>query len=525
MAVQSTSYITHLFGGGWATDLGVTYHAPPSDTDTLVMPFLLEARNVFYELDGAPHKIGGMTKENAAALASGANIMGLVDFWRQGTAGSPAQRRVLHIGTVVMADSNDNNFVNIDTALEDDKIPCYTHFDDFLIISTDSNTDVPASWDQTTYQNLAGTPPNFAFSVVHKDRLFVAGIAATPSKVHFSAAGDPEDWTGTGAGSFDVNVGDGDAITGMVSYKGDLWIFKGTKKGSIHRLVGSSPLDFARVPFLSEGVGCVAHNSIFRFQDDIGFMSIDGTIRSLKATAAYGDYADVALSAPIATYLRENLDKSQLPRVWAATFDRWSFVLLTVPTGSTINNNQVLLMDFRFNPPRWSECPAWASGCVARALDPNGEEEILFGGNDGFVRVGMTTTRTIDTTDAIGASVKTPFMNYGQAARVKTLQHAALNIKQTSTSAASTFSWCRDTFAAQNKTFDTGGGGAVLDSFVLGTDVLAGLSVQDVFIDTESGGEFRSIQYKFGNSEVGSDLEVHSLGAFIEPGTWSMENA
>src|SRR3990167_4074863 len=143
-----------LFGGGWASDFGPNMNVNPDAAGDLIVPFLTDAENVFYELDGGPHKIGGTTKLNSSAVASGAEIMGLFDFWRMGTGGTGTQQRVLHAGTVIMADAADGTFANIATGKTDNAVPCYTTFNDKLIISSDVAADTPLSYDGTTASAL-----------------------------------------------------------------------------------------------------------------------------------------------------------------------------------------------------------------------------------------------------------------------------------------------------------------------------------------------------------------------------------
>lgn len=54
-------------GGGWATDFGPSFTGAPQG-NALTVPFLLNAQNLSYELDGAPHKFGGATKHNATQI-------------------------------------------------------------------------------------------------------------------------------------------------------------------------------------------------------------------------------------------------------------------------------------------------------------------------------------------------------------------------------------------------------------------------------------------------------------------------
>ena len=525
-------YIRHVFGGGWATDFGPSVDAVPDQTGRVSLPFLVDADNCEYELDGGPHKIGGLARLNSTTIESGEEIRGLVDYWRQGTSGSPSQKRVVHAGTKILKDDADGTFTSIFTGLEDGAIPSYTTFDDLLIISSSSTTDVPKSWDQTTAQDLAGTPPNFAFAVVHKDKVYAAGVASAPSTLYYSDTFDPENWTTGDSGSIQVDPGDGDSITGLVSHKGELWVFKGPYKGSIHRVTGTSSSSLAKVPYI-KGIGAVAHNTIFKFRDDIGFMWSDGTVRSLNATAAFGDYLEGSLSLSINKYLMDHVNADLLKQAWAVDHPTKGQVIISLPVDSSSTNNLVLAMDYRFGRDpiamRWAPWPAIAAGAVARVIDPtnNNQPNIFFGGNDGFVRKSNQATRAIDGSTAITATITTPFINYGLPIEEKEISIASVGISPKG-NYTGTFGWQRDDNAQQTQSFDQGGGDvlgvAAANQFTLGTSQLAGSQFVDRFMDLEEGGLFRSVQYQVTNAGVSEDLEVHSIAAAINSAGWSTEN-
>ena len=138
-----------------------------------------------------------------------------------------------------------------------DKMPWAEVMNDYLILASTSTTDVPATWDQTTYANLGGTPPNFAFHVQHKDRMWAAGVSGQLSRLYYSASGNHADWVGAGSGAIDVAPTDGDILTAIASHKNELIVFKGRSRRSIFRITGSAPTGadaFAMVPFI-KGVG------------------------------------------------------------------------------------------------------------------------------------------------------------------------------------------------------------------------------------------------------------------------------
>ena len=523
----------HLFGGGFSSDFGPSADVVPNASGDVIFPFLVDAENVSFELDGGPRKIGGTTKLNSAVLASGAEIMGLFDFWRMGTAGAGTQKRVVHVSTVIMADAADGTFVNIGTGFTDNAVPSYTTFNDVLVISSDSTVDVPQSYDGTTMSALGGTPPTFSFSSAHKNRVWAAGVASTPSRLHYSALLNQADWIGATAGSIDIDPNDGDRITGLVSHKNDLFVFKGPYRGSIHRITGSAPTGsdaFSRIPFI-RGIGAVGHNSIFRFRDDVGFMWSDATIHSLNATSAFGDFNEAALSRPIHKYLREHCTFTQLRRCWAASNVSRSIVCITIPIDAGTFPNQILMMDHSHQDVRWALWPAYNASCIANVIDAtdNNRPKLYIGGRDGYVRRTDVANRSIDAATSISAKVTTPHSTYGAAFLTKTLSGAALGIAQKNGNI--TFGWQTDAATQQTTTVTQGGsnvldGGAgvgfTLDDPVLG--LLGGSLYTNRFIE-ETHGEFKSLQFSVTQNGLNEDLELHSISALVEIGSLSMENA
>ncbi len=522
--------IRHYFDGGWATDYGPTTDVTPNEAGHVAIPFLVDAENVYYELDGGPHKIGGTEKVNSSAVASGAVITGCYDYWRQGTGGSPTRRRIIHAGTKVFSDGDDGVFsTELFTGLTSGAVPNYSTFDDILIIASDASGDVPKSWDGTTAQNLAGTPPRFSFSVTHKGRQFAAGVYANPSTLYYSVAFDPEDWAGAGSGTIRIDPNDGDMITGIVSFKDELIIFKGPNKGSIHRLTGSSSSDFVVTPFV-RGIGAAWQNGIFQFKDDLGFVSQFGTIHSLKATAAYGDFNESALSLPIHKWFKEHLNNSRLRYISAANDPLNGWVLFTMSIDASSTNNAILMMDYRNwpdKPVKWAYWSAIAAGSIGLFVDTNGLRRILAGGNDGYLRRINIGLRSLDGVTAISSKVTTPYFNYGDPMRMKTIYRGSVGLIPKGDYTL-TFGWTRDDNAQQTQEVSQGGGdvlGPADDNqFTLGTSTLAGSQFVDRYFELQEGGEFRAIQYQVRQNGTNEDMEVHGISASILGGAISTEN-
>ena len=519
-------YIKHVFAGGWATDLGPSSNVGISQGGIVALPFLVDAKNVQYEFDGGPHKMGGTTKLNSVALESGAAIRGLYDYWISGSGGSSTQHRIVYVNDSIYKDDGNGTFAQIKSGLEAGKVANFSTFDDLLIIATSSTTDVPMSWDGTTFQNLAGSPPNFAFSVEHKNRQWAAGVASTPSTLYYSAFVNPEDWTGQGSGSILISPDDGDRIMAIASYKNELWVFKGPYRGSIHRIFGSSPTGsdpFGRATFV-DGLGATGANSLFTFRDDLAFVCLDGTVRSLQATAAFGDFNEATLSLPITNWIRDHVNFGRLNQAGAVNIPNRGYGLFSLAIDGATENNAILYMDYRFEPVRWALWDAIDAISIARVVDSGASNGgiAMIGGDDGFVRKTDQPTRSIDGSTAISAVVTTPFLDYGDAVGMKTISAASLGVAPKNNGDV-TLGWQGDDRAQQTIALNQDAGGA-LDSFVLGTDVLGGARFVDRFVSLEEGGEFRAIQYQVTNSTNNEDVEIHNIGAALESDAWSLEN-
>lgn len=505
-----------IFNGGWATDFGTTVDATPDETGRVVIPFLTEAEDCFFEMDGGPHKMGGTSRANASVITSATVVGGVFDYWKQGTAGSPSRRHVVHADTRIIADADDHVYTNVlATGLTSNATPSYTTFDDKLIIASDSTVDVPKVWDQITFGNLGGTPPRFSFSASHKNRVFAAGDFANPSRLYYSANLNPQDWVGAGSGTIDIDPGDGDQITGIVSYKNELWVFKGPNKGSIHRITGSSPTDFARVTFI-KGIGACWHNAITFFGDDLLYVSQYGTVHSLKATASFGDFNEASLSRPINTWLGEHLNYNRLRKIWCVNDPLNSQVYISISIDSSATNNVVLLMDYKGYPAsgvKWSLLRSYNVASLGVFVDTNNIKRVFAGSNDGFVLRTNVSTRSINALTALTYKVTTPFMSFGHPAILKNIQAIGVGIDPKG-SYNSQICWQNDEKTKQCLNFFQSST-AALDSFILGTSSLGGASYIERFLMLEEGGEFRSIQFQLNDAVINQDLEVHTLSCLV----------
>ncbi len=428
------------FGGGWSTDFGPSSNNPPQG-NSLVVPWLLNADNIVLKLDGGFRKLGGATKLNSVQqteTAIAVPFQGIIDVWFQGTAGSETQKRVGYAGTQLVKEDVDGTWDVIKTGLTANKEPCFEMFTDIVFWANDSHSDVPQQWDGSagSTSNVGGTPPTFSFMVKHKNRMWASGVAGAPSRLYYSVSLDGNDWVGVGSGSIDIDPSDGDRITGLKSHKNELLIFKGTHRQSIHRITGSSPTGadaFARIPFIT-GVGSINHNGIFTVNDDLVFPSPRG-IHSLAATAAYGDYVEAFLSRPILSYYQDNLNHTVLYKNWGVNYLTTGQAIWTFAKSGGTAKNVYLVYDYRFQPGRWiswsKDSPYLAANCLAVIENAARKHRLYIGTTDGYVYEVDNTTRSIGTSGPYTADVRTPFLNMGTSALLKTAEEGYLTLLPT----------------------------------------------------------------------------------------------
>ncbi len=506
------------FGGGWATDFGTAYEGAPDGAGLLAVPWCLAAENVTFNLKGWPRKIGGSTRLNATAVTEGASVaqtfQGLIDYWKQGTAGSEAQDRVAVVGTKYMKEDVDGTWDDIVTGKETGKHPCFTIFKDDCIISTTSNTDVPYVWDQSAGAILGGTPPNFAFAVVHKNRVFAAGVATNPSRLYYCELLGHEDWTGDGAGSIDVDPDDGDRITGLASHKGVLVIFKGPHKLSIHILKGASPSGddpFALEPFITSGVGAAGHNSIVRVGtpgggEDLVFVSPSG-VHSLQATANYGNFTEAFLSAPIQTYFTDSVNQATLGTVWGVNYAEARCLVWSVSASGATAKTKYLVYHYGFTPARWTLWTGYVNAHCLALLEASNRKRLYAGLTTGFVEQLHTATRTTAAATAYTAKVQTPYLAFGDLGGLASIEQAYLGLvpKSAELTVATRF----DRSGEQTALVDQSGGGALWGTARWGVDTWGG--ARRVVKPLEVPGVFREASFEFRQGTSGGDMEPQSF--------------
>lgn len=192
---------------------------------------------------------------------------------------------------------------------------------------------------------FGGLAPRASILREHLGRIFCNDKTA-PDRLHFSPTNDHTLWGGFGdSGAIDIGIGDGDpdGITAIFpSFKGELFVAKRTK---LYRIRGLYPEEFT-IEKVSDGIGCVSHNSVVALDDDMLFVS-DRGVHSLSSTVKFGDFTSDFISSDIQKTFNDSFSKAHLKYVWGAYLNSINSVAFTfteesglgrVYTNTTSNN-------------------------------------------------------------------------------------------------------------------------------------------------------------------------------------------
>jgi hypothetical protein len=167
--------------------------------------------------------------------------------------------------------------------------------------ATSGTNPVKVSGATPTAAALGGSPPRGKYLEIWNSRVWIVD-AANPNTLRASVLGNAEDWTtggATGTITIDVSKDDGDKITGIVSFRERLFIFKRTKIFILSAT--NEPVtdpDNFRLDIYTTNLGCVSANTIQPVLNDILFLSESG-VASLVSSQVVGNFNAAFLSRNI----------------------------------------------------------------------------------------------------------------------------------------------------------------------------------------------------------------------------------
>lgn len=267
-----------------------------------------------------------ITSAAAGTVYLNTTIVASIDYWKYDSSSKVKTQQYVMVGSNgrIYSCSTTGTVADISSTLKFSN-GCVSAsmvvFNNKVFICADSGGStlyVPRVWTGTGNVALAtnngGTFPSTLRPTICGLWLgrIITNNKSNPDRLHYCATTDEDKWDGTddsGAVDIGVNDGDPDGITAIFPpFQGDLFVAKRTK---IYRIRDEAS-DLFPIDQISNGIGCISHNSVAAIeQDDVFFIS-DRGVHSLATTSKYGGFESTFISKDIQGSFNEDFTRSRL---------------------------------------------------------------------------------------------------------------------------------------------------------------------------------------------------------------------
>ena len=511
---EQLATLSWKFQGGFATDL-----AP----ETRELSFLVRALNVIYEVSGSIRKVGGANRINSSAIASGANITGMIDAHFAGTSGSFTDRFVALAsdGTLHTLHISDGTTTAITggATITANTVPVFAMLADVLTFWTSDNDTPLQITSSGNAATLTGSPPAARGAARYANRLFAYGDDANPSNTQYCAFGNPQIWTGNDTGILTCGNDDGDRIIGAIPYKGKLAVFKGPNIGSIYLISGRSIPEF-RVDHLISGVPLQSPNSVVAVGDDVWFLGPTG-VYSLAATEKFGNFEQADLTRFLKRFFREDITTTRMNFSQAVHYQEQSCVVFTLASAAGTEEDMALVLSYIRFKEEGIKASTWGPDRTAMSaairINASGRRQLVFGSTDGFVLIEDDATRVLPSSTAYTMRITTPRITILPGDMPATLYKMYLKLVPVGNYNVSV-DVTRDGQSPQTFTFNQGQAGFILDTDALDTGRLGGGILSTVYPNNAAGlsGECRAVEIDITQGGASQDSGIYELGLIVD---------
>lgn len=534
--------------------------------------FLTQADDIIYSTSGSRRKRGGQAHlNNSTAIKVGTVTQTLfwgTEYW---ATVSNAKRQYL------VAASDEDKFLRSQNGITwssfNTNTISLTHgkmssvvFNNDLIIGHGTNTaSVPLCWvNQNTANNLVklnnSTATGYVFSAVtplgwivqtHRNRLLVAGEAANPDRVYYSAPIPDEDtwYSPYDHGYVDVfpNDGDSEGITALFPEinRGGLYVAKRTK---IYYVDTSSPdsADWS-IELVSDGIGCLSHNSAKAVdQADVIFASDRGihSLRQILSGTAIkdGDYLSREIQTDWDTKITAE-HKPKMSAVWIPQLNSYLFSCKTSdqPGSSTLATHRLSTLatvyGYDFDKQGWFRWTLYPSNFLFTRFNTTTKKQQLLSLGKGYINTYDNETKN---DFKITIPTAATFAGYGINARMRTAiiypggvlpgeKHFTnlVFIIRDRTECDVDFQYRIDDQPFESGTFrQTLGANNILGTTLLGSTYIlgtaAGRGLKPIFSNSgDTVGVGHTIDIIISQDDIDKDLELFGLGIEYTPASES----
>ena len=252
------------------------------------------------------------------------------------------------------------------------------------------------------------------YITIHDHHLIAAGVENNLNTVYYSVYNDPNNFTGSGAGSVTIS----DQVQGVKGFRTDLIVFA---ENSIHKLININDSANIRIDPITENVGCLSGYSIQEIAGDLLFLAPDG-IRTVAGTARIGDVELGTLSKaiqPVLTAVTQNINLYRITSV--VIREKSQYRLFYSNVSAVAAGQRGIIGTIRANGFEWSETRGLEVTEIGSGFNKDGVEVYYHGNNTGYVHI-HDSGDDFDGT-AILARYSTPDYDYGDLGTLKTLHY------------------------------------------------------------------------------------------------------
>jgi hypothetical protein len=243
----------------------------------------------------------------------------------------------------------------------------------------------PTDWDGTNWPHCGA---------LHANRLWAAGNANSPHRLYYSTPSDHENFLSTtaGAGSLEVFPGEGQYISGMLSFSGLLIVWK-YPRGIYTVHTSSIAQEDWNVERLTNAFGGLNGATQVMIEGDVVFLDATGDVHLLSAVQEFTNLGSQSLSraTQIDQIVREFADSHALryARMIYYPYRREVHIAMRLK-GESVNTHRLVLDVNRPDRPRFrvSNRDVCQSFWLRRGtiFSPSGKDhELMSGDNAGFI--------------------------------------------------------------------------------------------------------------------------------------------
>lgn len=216
-------------------------------------------------------------------------------------------------GTKLFAwDPSTSTFDEIRASLDDEATMEFETCANYMVGM--NGVDAPFKWSGAGSTSVLAQAPVGRYPTLFKEKLFCVP-ASDKSQLWWSDSLAPETWPAVNY--WDIKKGDGDEITCLRGFYGDLVIFKNR---SIHLLRGTSLDDF-RLDEMDSRIGCVGNGAAAVYEGGLYFVCTEGV-------GVFNGLSAKIISDGKIPKLWRDIDKASIGKARISVWDNWIWAAL-----------------------------------------------------------------------------------------------------------------------------------------------------------------------------------------------------